>query len=314
MFDQLYEHFRSNNLFYESQYGFKKIHSTELAALEIVDRIVQALDHGNIPINIYLDPSKAFDTLNHHILIYNLKYYGITGLANSLCASYLANRTQYVEFKNRQSKHTNINVGVPEGSIMGPLLFIIYINDIILSSNIFKFTLYADDTTLFTTIKSPDENNSHTQLINNELSKVTNWLLANKLPLNAAKPKFIVFSMPQNIINIPVLRLADSDIECVDSFNFLSITIDKHVNWVAHTNKVASRVSRTTGVLNRLKNVLPIYILKSIYTSLIMCHLNYGILVWGHNLNRLIIVEKKELCALYHVANILRILNPFSNS
>ena len=106
-------------------------------------------------------------TLNHHMLIYKLKYYGITGIANSLCASYLANRTQYVEFKNSQSKHNNINVGIPQGSIMGPLLFIIYINNIIFSNNIFKFTLYADDTTLFTTIKSPDENNSHTQLINN---------------------------------------------------------------------------------------------------------------------------------------------------
>ena len=102
--------------------------------------------------------------------------------------------------------------------------------------------------------------------------------------------------MPQNRINIPVLRLADSDIECVDSLIFLGITIiDKHVNWVAHTNKVASRIYRTTGVLNRLKNVLPIYILKSIYTSLIMCHLNYIILVWGHNLNRLIIVQKRAV-------------------
>ena len=158
MFDQLYEHFRSNSLFYESQYGFKKNHSTELAALEIVDRIIEALDHGNIPINIYFELSKTFDTLNHHILIYKLKYYGITGLANSLCA----NGTQYVEFKNSQSKHTDINVGAPQGSIMGPLLYIIYINDIIFSSNIFKFTLYADGTTLFTTIKSPDENNYHT--------------------------------------------------------------------------------------------------------------------------------------------------------
>ena len=101
--------------------------------------------------------------------------------------------------------------------------------------------------------------------------------------------------MPQNRINIPVWRLADSDIECVDSFNFLGITIDKHVNWVAHTNKVASRISRTTGVLNRLKNILPIYILKTIYTSLIMCYLNYGILVWGHNLNRLIILQKRAV-------------------
>ena len=145
---------------------------------------------------------------------------------------------------------------------MGPLLFIIYINDIILSSNIFKFTLYADDTTLFTTIKYPDENNSHNQLINNALSNVTNWLIANKLSLNAAKTKLIVFSMPQNIINIPVLRLADLDIECVDSFNFVGITIGKHVNWIAQTNKVASRIYRTTGVLNGLKNGLLYTFLK----------------------------------------------------
>ena len=89
--------------------------------------------------------------------------------------------------------------------------------------------------------------------------------------------------MPQNRINISVLRLADSDIECVDSFNFVGITIiDKHVNWVAYTNTVARRIYRTTGVLNRLKHILPMYILKSIYTALIMCHLNYGILVQGH--------------------------------
>ena len=120
------------------------------------------LDYGQV--NFQASPNMTlFSTKNV------LTNFDVWQGANSLRASNLANRTQSVEFKNNPSKHTNINVGVPQGSIMGPLLFIVYINDIIFSSNIFKFNFYADDTTLFTTIKSPDENNSHTQLINNEL-------------------------------------------------------------------------------------------------------------------------------------------------
>ena len=127
IFDQLYEHFNSNGLFYSSQYGFKKNHSTELAVLELIDRITEELDKGNIPINIlYLDLSKAFDTLNHHILLHKLKYYGLNNSAIKICQSYLDNRKQYVEYNNAKSKLTDINVGVPQGSIMGSLLFIIY--------------------------------------------------------------------------------------------------------------------------------------------------------------------------------------------
>ena len=158
IFDQTYEHFKANGLFYASQYGFQKNHSTELAVLELVDRITQEMDSGTIPINIYLDLSKAFDTLDHDILLHKLSYYGITGVAIDLFTSYLTNRKQYVEFNNKRSVYADITVGVPQGSILGPLLFIIYINDILFSSDIFKFIMYADDTTLFATIKCTDEN------------------------------------------------------------------------------------------------------------------------------------------------------------
>ena len=180
-----------------------------------------------------------------------------------MCLSYLANRKQYFEYNNAKSKLTDINVVVPQGSIMGTLLFIIYINDIIFSSDIFKFIMYADDTTLFTSIKNSNEDNVQIHLINKGLSKISDWLLANKLSLNAAKTKFMVFNMPQKN-NIPALHLANSQIECVDSFNFLGITVDRHIYWTTHTGKIACKISRTIGVLNRLKHIIPKYIPTSV--------------------------------------------------
>ena len=124
----------------------------EYAALELADRITQELDKGNVPFNIYLDLSKAFDTLDHNTMLYKLSYFGVKGIAINLFKNYLYNRTQYVEFRNNHSTFSTIKTGVPQGSILGPLPFIIYINDIIKASNVFKFIMYADDTTLFSTI------------------------------------------------------------------------------------------------------------------------------------------------------------------
>jgi hypothetical protein len=153
MFNQLHEYFYKNKLYYSSQYGFREKHSTELAALELVDRITNEMDNNAIPINIYLDLSKAFDTLDHNILLNKLKYYGINGTSLELCKNYLINRKQYVIIDNIKSDEAFISTGVPQGSILGPLLFIIYMNDIIFASDIFKFIIYADDTTLFSTLK-----------------------------------------------------------------------------------------------------------------------------------------------------------------
>ena len=154
------------------------------------------MDNNEIPLYIYLDLSKAFDTLDHNILLDKLHYYGIGNTPLDIFKNYLTNRKQYVEIDTVKSKMGEIQTGVPQGSILGPLLFIIYINDIKTSSELFHVITYADDTTLISTLGSFNSNqqqNSVEQNINEELHKRSGWLKVNKLSLNANKSKFIIF-------------------------------------------------------------------------------------------------------------------------
>ena len=152
---QLYDYFRNNDLFYDSQYGFLKNYSTELAAMELTDNVLKDIDDKHITLAIFMDLSKAFDTLDHGILIWKLAHYGINGIALEWFTSYLTGRTQYVEIDGVSSNILSLSTGVPQGSILGPLLFLIYMNDIPNCTEYFNFILYADDTTLSSTIQIP---------------------------------------------------------------------------------------------------------------------------------------------------------------
>ena len=159
-----------------------------MASLELVDRILSFMDNGDTPIGIFLDLSKAFDTLNHNILLHKLKHYGLSKNSTELIKKNIENRTQYVNFDNVNSDHQKISTGVPQGSILGPLLFLIYVYDLHNSSELFQFILFADDTTLET--KKGINNN----LINRELCKISThsiWFKVNKLSLNVPKSKCI---------------------------------------------------------------------------------------------------------------------------
>ena len=185
--------------------------------------------HDNIfPLNIFLDVSKAFDTLDHEIMLYKLEYYGVKGPALQLLGSYLSDRKQYVEFENVKSDSSNIKTGVPQGSILGPLLFVIYVNDISLASKIFTAIIYADETSLSSTLNTFRFNTNLN--INNELSKISEWLKVNKLSLNTKKTYAMIFHMPQKQVTTPTLEIDETSIEFVNSFNSLGITIDKHLS------------------------------------------------------------------------------------
>ena len=293
---QTYNHFLVNDLFYKSQYGFRGGHSTELAALEVVSKIIDEMDKGLLPLNIYLDLSKAFDTIDHQILLEKLAFNGIRGKSLDLFKSYLTSRKQYVEIDGKRSSSTNIKTGVPQGSILGPLLFIIYINDLPMSSQLFEFIIYADDTTLSGILKTryTDIDILH---INSELDKISDWLKTNKLSLNVNKTKMMLFYQPQRKVDIPKLKINNTEITIVDEFDFLGITLDKHLTWKPHIHKISNKISKTLGILNRIKTYLPQNAKLNIYNSLVLSYLHYGILLWGHanDCNRPKLLQKKAV-------------------
>ncbi len=175
-----------------AQYGFRTDHSTECASLELVDRIIVEMDK----MNIFLDFSKAFNTLDHKILFDKFEHYGVNGISLRLIESYLTNRKQYVEIDGSNSDMLSLTTSVPQGSILGPLLFIIYINGIAKATKLFDFSIYADDTTLSTTLEIVIRNipNLNTDnILNTELKNVNDWLKLNKLSLNLKKCKYMIF-------------------------------------------------------------------------------------------------------------------------
>ena len=171
--------------------------------------------------NIFLDLSKAFDTLDHTILVDKLLYYGIRGTAYTLLRSYQVNREQFVELNGTASKTLHIVTGVPQGSILGPLLFLIYINDFPLSSNFFKFIMYADDTTLYSQFDNAEIANHDIEFkINNELSNINDWLKINKLALNVKKSKYMISTKTHTEPKKLELKIDNINIEYVNFFNF----------------------------------------------------------------------------------------------
>ena len=249
--------------------------------------------------------SKAFDTLDHAILLTKLKHYGITGTANDWFQSYLSNRQQFVHFENTKSNMMQISTGVPQGSILGPLLFLIYMNDIHEASNKFHSVLYADDTSLIEplcTFDAISQNKNHNKIklsenINQELQAVYNWLCVNKLSLNIPKTKFMIFHHKQRQIHsyIPNLAINGNPIDYVTQFNFLGFVIDENLSFDPHIQKISNRISRSLGTLNKLKKSLPQHILLMLYNSLILPHLQYAILCWGFKSSRLFKLQKRAM-------------------
>lgn len=323
VYNQLYNYFVLNKLLYYSQHGFRKLHSTETATLEFVDKIIQHLDSGNIPVAIFIDLSKAFDTIDHQILLYKLQYYGVSGTALNWFRSYLSNRSQYVQFEDVSSSKHNLSTGVPQGSILGPLLFIIYVNDICFASEKFKAILYADDTSIESPLCNFNFSPSATEdilsdSINTELNIINNWFTVNKLSLNSKKTKYMIFHFPQLRLNhLPdiKLKIGNSEIEKCSQFNFLGITLDETLSWRPHVTSIGNKISRTIGTLKKLSNMLPMETLLTIYNSLILPSTYYGALAWGFHPDRIFKLQKKAVRVItkskynVHTTNLFRALN-----
>ena len=190
MYNRLIQFLDKNKVLYQNQFGFRQGHSTHHTLITLVDDITKSLDNGDIVIGVFLDLKKAFDTVNHKILLKKLYHYGIRGNVLKWVESYLTNRSQFVLFNGKKSDIRDVTYGVPQGSILGPLLFILYINDFAKVSDKLFDVLFANDTNVFLNSKNI---NTLVATVQHELSKLYIWLLANKLTLNVSKSHFMVF-------------------------------------------------------------------------------------------------------------------------
>lgn len=294
---QLYSHIKENDILYDLQFGFREKHSTFMAVLQFVENIRKALENDEYSIGLFLDLSKAFDTLDHDILLNKLEYYGIKNNSLNFFKSYLENRTQSVLYNNIKSDSKVLPCGVPQGSVLGPLLFILYINDMYLASSQLNTVLFADDTNLLKSHKNIDE---LTKIMNEELSKIDDWFKANKLSLNYSKTKFIVFTKRRKPIGKQIkIMINNQEIERVKFTNFLGVIIDEHIDWREHIRMIEKKIAKTIGILFKIKHLLNAKSMLAVYNSLIFSYLSYCNIIWGCNtktsLKRILLFQKTFL-------------------
>ena len=227
---------------------------------------------------MFVDLQKAFDTVDHEILLSKLNHYGIRGIANQWFKTYLTNRVQYVSIGDAKSLAKAISHGVPQGSVLGPLLFLLYINDLcnaIKSSETYHF---ADDTHL----NFSDSLESLCRRVNADLKRLNTWLNANKISLNASKTEFVIFrSQSHKLDFIPYLKVSGNRIYSSQCVRYLGVLLDEHLSWKAHVSSVAKKLQRANGMLAKIRHYVPLNCLLNVYHAIFSSHMRYACQVWG---------------------------------
>ena len=295
LYNRMLDFIGKNNIFSDSQYGFRKKKSAETALLDFTNYTYGGLTAKQNVGSIFMDLSKAFDVIDHSILGTKLEHYGFRGIFLKLLMNFLKNRKYFVSVNGLKSGINTVNIGVPQGSTLGPLLFLVYINDMKNSSKLLKFIQFADDTTLMYRSKCIVQLNN---ILETEGDKVTKWLSANRLIINLTKTHTMLFT---NKINNPTLRLKIQDtlLENKTETCFLGVIIDQKLSWKQHIQHISNKISKTIALLRLLRYIFPKRILKLIYMSLIYSYINYCNIIWGGAydivLQPLYILQKKAI-------------------
>ena len=279
IYSRLIGFLNDSNQIYVRQFGFRKSHSTIHTLINIVARIRRRLDKGEFACGVFVDLQKAFDTVDHEILLSKLRHYGIRGRANQLLKSYLSDRQQFVFLSNISSSLKPVIHGVPQGSVLGPLLFLLYINDLHSSIKSSETYHFADDTHLLNFSKSIQ---SLCGKVNADLRILSSWLNANKISLNAKKTEFIVFRHRSKPLDfIPFLKLSGLRIYPSHSVKYLGVHLDEHLNWKPQISSIANKLKRANGALSKLRHYVPLKSLLNIYHAIFASHIRYGCQIWG---------------------------------
>ena len=315
LYNRLLNFLSDNQILNQNQYGFLRGKSTEDAMVDLMKHLHQSLNSKLSRVNIFIDFRKAFDTLNHNILLRKLNAYGIRGPPLKLIQNYLFNRKQFVKINNTFSSVGNITLGIPQGSVLGPLLYLIYVNDLPNLSQNYQTILFADDTVLSFEGKNPSEINRNCNL---ELGILNDWAIANRLTINSDKTFFNIVSNSKFPPNSFDINLNNVPISQNSSITYLGVIFDEKLKFNLHIKDICNKISKSIGVLNKLRDNVPHFALKNLYYSLIFPYLNYCNIIWGgtyfSHLNPLIILQKKAIriinnCSYFHHTNKLFFVN-----
>lgn len=284
------------NIISPAQYGFRKNKSTELALLDQKEFILDNFEKNNVILGIFLDFTKAFDYVNHDILLHKLHRYGFRGKAHSLISSYLCHRSQLVEIGEYVSTTKPVKSGVPQGSILGPFLFILYINEIVNIDETAKYIIYADDTSLFF---SGCSGSDLANRANKTLACISSWASNNNLKLNASKTKAVLFHPRRKISAVAPIVINQTPVEFVKCFKTLGVYFEETMSWNKHTDYLIQKLSQATGLMRRYCCSFPISVNLLLYNSIFSSMLNYGVLIWAtttqENIRKITVLQKRAI-------------------
>ena len=276
MHKRIYAFLEKYEILYELQFGFRAGYSTTHALIHMTETIRSALDSGSVTCGIFVDFQKAFDTVNHEILLKKLEHYGFRGVINSWFRSYLTGRQQKVVINGFESENTYLLHGVPQGSVLGPILFLIYINDLHKSIKYSTTYHFADDTNLLHISK---DYKTLQRKVNYDLFSLHKWLTANKISLNEAKTELIYFRKSGSAPTLNI-KLHGKTLVPTKSVKYLGIYLDEFLSGDAQCSELIKKLNRANGMLAKARHYVPNLELKNIYHAIFSSHTLYGSQVW----------------------------------